>query len=511
MKKGMKKGMKLLTLLMAGVLVTENAAGCGKNRGNGGSGQGETDIQISYWNAGLGSDWLDAVIEGFSKKHPEYNVYYNATAASNAANAAFGLEDTDTVDLYLAVKTFDTQYLEPLNDVLDTTIEGESKSIREKFDAAYLAMEEKDGNYYNLTHGGGILSFVYNKEIFTEMGISQLPRTTDEFAVVCEDLVDNGVKPLCHFKTVGYYEWLQEVWFAQYEGIDYYRDFYANPDKDKFTKEDGRYEAVKVYEKIITPQTVLQGSNSESHVSIQTRFLEGECAMMYNGSWLSNEMQNSEKIGKFEMMKTPVISSIVDKLTTVKSDPELRQLITAIDNVTDGVETEEAYRDGADYKVNGKTVSAADWDYVKAARNMFAASYAGETAYIPNYSNAKEGAKEFLKYLYSDEGYQVYLSTLHLKMPLSLSDGEIDTSGWNSFEQNQADLFGKMEYGITKDIMNKNRLFTDGGADSFGDQVYVNLMCANSEKDRLNAKEAWTNIITYINDHYDAHWMKNIK
>lgn len=504
----MKK--RLLAMVLVGALTLGLLVGCGKKSDSEGGNSG-TDVEISYWRAGLGGEWLDALVKAFNEKHPEYNVYYKETADYEAANAAFGLEDVDTVDLYLAAKEYDTKYLEPLNDVLDTTIEGESKSIKEKFDASYLAQEELDGNYYNLTYGGGIMGFVYSKSLFEEAGIKQLPRTTDELAVVCATLSDNDITPLCHFKTNGYYWYLCDTWFAQYNGVDSYYDFYTNPSKDKMTAQDGRYKVLQAMEKIIKPEYTLQGSNSDEHITMQTKFLEGECGMMYTGSWLASEMSGSDGVDNFAMMKTPVISSIVDKLETVKTEPELRKVIAAIDNVTDGVETIDTYKQGDGYVVEGKQVSSADWDTVKAARNTMAANYAGETAYIPTYSNAQEGAKEFLKFMYSDEGYQMYLDILHVKMPLSLSTSEIDTSKWTSFELNQAELLEKTEYSITSDIISKHRLFTDGGAHAFADHEFVNLFCSHSEADRINAKEAWNAIVALINDNYDKTWMVNIK
>ena len=206
---------------------------------------------------------------------------------------------------------------------------------------------------------------------------------------------------------------MQNVWFAQYDGVEYFSDFLKDATKDKMLKKDGRYEALKVLEKIVTPNYTLQGSNSESHVSMQTKFLEGACAMMLNGSWLSSEMSNSDKMNDFEMMKTPVISSITDKLETVKGETQLRALIQAIDEVTDGTKSEETYKDGDNYKVEGNSISAADWEYVRVARNMMATTYSGTSAFIPNYSNAKDGAKEFLKFMYSDEGYQIYMNAQH--------------------------------------------------------------------------------------------------
>ena len=504
----MKK--RVLAMVLVGVLTLGCMAGCGK-KGESEGGNSAADVEISYWHAGLGEEWLEVLVKAFNEKHPEYNVYYKGTADLKASHAAFGLEDVDTIDLYFSGKQYDAKYMEPLNDILDTIIEGESKSIKEKFDAAYLEQEELDGKYYQLTYGGGILGFVYSKALFQEAGIKQLPRTTDELAVVCATLSDNDIMPLCHFKPSGYYWWLSDVWFAQYSGMEYFYDFYTNPSKEKMITEDGRYEVLQAMEKIIKPEYTLQGSNSEEHVTMQTKFLEGSCAMMLNGSWLASEMSNSDKIGDFEMMKTPVISSITDKLSTVKNEPQLRKLITAIDNVTDGVETIDTYKDGKNYKVDGQSISAADWEYVRVARNMMPANYTGETAYIPTYSNAKEGAKEFLKFMYSDEGYQLYLDTLHVKMPLNLSAGEIDTSKWNAYELNQADLFDKAEYNVSGGIMGRHRLFTDGGAHAFANKEFVNLFCSRSEADRINAKEAWDSIVALINDNYDTNWLLNIK
>lgn len=508
----MKKIKRSLAVVLTGILVATSLVGCGgkgKKQSNGGN--GAQDIEISYWQAGFDIEWLDSIVKAFNEKYPEYNAYYNASASTATVRAAFRLEDTDTVDLYMVTKEYNIEYLEPLNDVLDTTIEGESKSIKEKFDPVYLAGEEKDGNYYNLTYGGGMYGFVYNKKIFEEAGIKQTPRTSDELAVVCSTLSDKGITPLSHFATEGYYDRLEEVWYAQHDGADYYYDIYENPTKEKLLTKDGRYAVLKAQEKINTPKNVLAGSNSETHIAMQTKFLEGESAMMYSGSWLSSEMGNTDKVNDFAMMKTPVISGITSKLTTVKNDSQLRKLVTAIDNVTDGIEPEETYKDGENYKVDDLTISKEDWLHVKSARNSVGGSYHDSCLWIPKYSNAKEGAKEFLRFLYSDEGYKIYLDALHLKMPLELSSGEIDTSKWNMFEQNQAELFDCTENFIEEQTMNKNELYLSGGADIYAKKKYVNKMCTKNEADRESADEVWDYIVKTIEEKYEKTWMSNIK
>ncbi len=508
----MKKVTKILSLMLVAVLLTGCLAGCGEKKTSKKGGKGTTDVEISVVHSGAGLTWLDNLIAAFKETNPEYNVYYNASSSHATVTASYGYEDIDTVDLYIAGKMYDTKYLEPLNDVLESTVEGESKPIKDKFNATYLRQKELDGNYYQLatSNGGSIVSLVYNKELFKEANITQLPRTTDELILTAGILYDAGITPFCHYKTIGYYYLMDEAWFSQYNGYDYYLDFYHNPSKDKMLTEDGRYEAIKVHEKITTPNYTLAGSNSESHIAMQTKFMEGKCAMMVNGAWLSNEMGGGEKVEKFSMMKTPVVSSITDKLTTVTSESQLRKLITAIDNVTDGVESIDTYKSGDGYLVQGISVSAADWDYVKRARNTVADISSAGGAYIPTYSNAKEGAKEFLKFMYSDEGIKIVQDAYHVPMPFNLDQGQIDISKWNSFEQDAYKLNEKAEYFVCEAFTGKDRIFIDGGASSFVVYDFISDMCNNSEAERVSAKETWDEITKTIKESYDT-WAANVK
>lgn len=313
---------------------------------------------------------------------------------------------------------------------------------------------------------------------------------------------------------------MTEVFAAQYDGLDYtVNTFYASkdaegnsPSKDVFMTKDGRYQALKVYETIITPDYVVSGSNSADHVSMQTQFINESCAMMVNGSWMANEMKSVAASDSFLTMKTPVISSITDKLTTVKKDSELCKLIDAIDAVTDGTAALEDYKNGDSYDIDGMSVSAADWDYVYAARNTVGQNYSGHGAYIPAYSDAKEGAKEFLKYLYSDEGYKLYLEAQHLTMPLSLDSGEIDMSSWSSFEQGQAALLESASQYASAYNAKNHKIFVDGGATNlFGDQSYIQYFCSQNAADRKNADEVWNVLMDYIDSNYESNWLANIK
>lgn len=522
----MKKMRRIVVFALATVLAVTNLSGCGKSEGNGKNkgGNATTDIEISYWNAGLGSAWLDSIIEAFEEEYPEYNVYYKATAAVNNASITYGMEG-DTVDLYLTTEQGDLTYLEPLDDVLNTTVEGESKSLIEKFNDNYLKMAQaSDGKYYQLTYGGGVIGFVYNTEHFKKAGITEEPRTTNELTVACDMLKSNGYTPFIHFTTTGYWDWMIDAFFCQYEGFDYFNNnFYAckddngnSPSKEVFIKKDGRYETLSAFEKLITPEYVFSGSNSTDHTSAQTQFLNGSASMMVNGSWLASEMASVGGIEKFKMMRTPVLSAIVDKLTTVKTEGDLRKLISAIDSVADGEKQLNDYKAGENYSINGLTVSAADWDYVYTARFTLPNNYSGENGYIPNYSNNKEGAKKFLTFLYSDEGYSIYADALKVPLPLSLSDGsKIDTKGWNDFQKSQIELLEEALQMPNAYSASRHRIFIDGGvggglATVVGEN-YVSAFCATNPEDRMTVDQLWDKVVQKVHDNYENVWLKNIK
>ncbi len=507
----MKKFARSIALFLVAVFLMGCFAGCGGN--NKKEGTSSTDIQISYWRSGLDDVWLNAIVEAFNNKFPQYNVYVKSTADFAASTAAYGLPDVDTVDIYMSTNPADTSYAEPLDDILSYKHEGESKTIGEKFHANYLnMMRHADGTIYNLSYSTSTIGIVYNKELFQQAGIEVTPRTTDELIAVCSKLADMNITPTCHFSNGGYYWKINELWFAQYEGAEAYNDFWINPTQERMLAEDGRYETLKVNQKLLTPENVMPGSNVDNHISIQTKFLNGKAAMMVNGSWLSTEMTNNEKMNNFAMMRNPVISAIKDKCTTIQNDQQLRSVVSAIDSITDGEKTEADYKQGDNYVVGTLTVSAEDWARVKEARTMCYTDHNEMGFTIPNYSNAKEGAMEFIKYFYSDEAYKIYLSTACGRLPMDLDQGEIDTTGWNAFQVNQYEIQTQMELCVSPSIATRHRLFTDGGAWSYGSQNYDyrTLLCTNNESDRITAEDAWKHIQGIINDNY-ADWEANIK
>lgn len=515
----MKRLKKVLCLALAGVMAVGCFVGCGKKPQT--SSGGDKEIEIRVWNAGYGTEHVEKMKEAFLKEHPEYSI--KITDSVDQTSPSFGLTDVDTVDLYIGIYNMDTKYLETLDDILEYTVPGEAMKIGDKFPASYLSTELfADGHYYNLTPGiGGTESFVYNTELFEEAGIKQLPRTSDELAVVCDTLLESNITPLCSFKNGGYWTYIGEAWFLQYDGWDYYYNtFYGSkaadgtsPSIDVFKNKDGRYKTLKALQKIVTSEYMLSGSNTSDHITMQTQFLNGKAAIMINGLWLENEMSSVGNVDKFAMMKMPVISSITEKLDTVKTETALRQLISAIDAVVEGKKSIDEFKQGENYVVNGNEVSAHDWDYVNIARHTSGMGESGESMYIPNYSDAIEGAKEFMKFWYSEKGAEILNSTFNSKAVFATEATKVDTSDWSPFEKSVQDVTDSVLQSGGQFMKNQHPIFHYGGAISYGKQIgsYLQFFCAGNPQDRIDADEAWKQIIDYIDQNYENNWLANIK
>lgn len=71
----MKKSIKAIAAVLAAGLSVSAFTGCGNKKPSANS---ENDIEISFWIAGFGEQFMDDIIEGFNSKYPDYHAYKNA-------------------------------------------------------------------------------------------------------------------------------------------------------------------------------------------------------------------------------------------------------------------------------------------------------------------------------------------------------------------------------------------------------------------------------------------------
>ncbi len=424
---------KFLSMVMASFLTVSTVALAGCSLGGGE--KGDVTLNVYVLNAGYDIKWLDGIKESFVQEPWVVEKYgkvaldieenglssYAADkikAGSSKANKFDLLFSLNLQDLYGKAGNNKQYYLADLKDVYEATVPGESITVKDKMvesavTANMYTNSKGKSSWYALPWAGGYNGILYNADKLQADGYT-VPVTTDELLDIMEaETAENGYSVMQSMKTgessATYWEHLFPTWWAQYEGYENYTKFWEgklyNEEKKTYEysvdifKQQGRLESLKVLEDILEDNLYKKALATEYLVA-QRMLLKGEGMFMACGDWYDMEMEeikqdivaHGEKVYNIQMMKTPVVSSIINKLTTVKDDATLAAVIRAIDN-------------GA---TSYTGVSETDFKVIKEAREILYSVGNYHTAVIPSYAKNIDLAKDFLKYMATDKANEIY-------------------------------------------------------------------------------------------------------
>ena len=213
--------------------------------------------------------------------------------------------------------------------------------------------------------------------------------------------------------------------------------------------------------------------------------------MMFNGDWVVQEMRKNDAYNKYDtsdvrFMKTPILSSIVETMPMWKEastvhytvDPDSKTNIFP-SNHTELSATKKAnyenalvaiidYVDGVTTKkptsVSGITITQKDIDRIKEARNITPTMADGHVMVVPENSKNKDIAKDFIKFMYSDKGIELYSKNVYgTGLPVNYTQEQIDEIvGDSEMMRSAYDMLGEDAY-LTFYFGGKHPAFTAGG------------------------------------------------
>ena len=173
----LKTGLKTLLLAAVAVGAFAGAASAGK-------------LTIESWRNDDATIWKEKIIPAFQAKHPDITVEFTPTAPKEY-NAALNarLEGGTAGDIITcrpfdaSLELFNKGYLAPVNDL---------PSMANFSDVAKSAWTTDDGKTtFCVPMGSVIHGFIYNKDIFKELGLEP-PKTEEEFLALLEKVKANG-------------------------------------------------------------------------------------------------------------------------------------------------------------------------------------------------------------------------------------------------------------------------------------------------------------------------------
>lgn len=148
-----------------------------------------------------------------------------------------------------------------------------------------LAKELGGGTMKSVPYQPSTFVMMYSKNAFDKAGITEAPKTWDEFLADCQKLVDNGIIPLT----------VDDAYMAAFFG--YIVDRVAGYDTAKKIaagefKDPAVLEAAKVLEDLVKKGYIDPRAAANTYPVGQGNIADGSVAMYLNGTWLPNEVKN---------------------------------------------------------------------------------------------------------------------------------------------------------------------------------------------------------------------------
>ena len=400
-------------------------AACGDNSSDNGNSaynpDAEIQMKIVYENKGYGRDWLQATMNAYVAKNPNVSIALEEKVDLALEND-FELGTKNETDIYIgnvttgyyaylgkdAIKGCDTAFVD-LTELYTTAnpYDDGTTTISEKLESngllEYQGYHYDNTNkvkYYGIPYAGGASGFLYNSSIITDIATVN---TTDKLI----DYIYNGKggtysTVMWSKEGVEYMEYVMNTWIAQYEGKEGFDAIYNMKESgEDFSYEayvkEGVLEAYKVGQQIIQYEKSYGGDLQ--FMAANSQFNHGAAAIMPCGNWFAAELTKTDDesvdiaSSPIKFMKNPVISSIVDVLEdTSMTDDTLSAIVAEIDT-------------GA---TSSSKCSQTDFDIIKDARNTVYSAGALQTAAIVSSSDQIETAKDFLLFMASKEGNQIF-------------------------------------------------------------------------------------------------------
>ena len=487
-----------------------------------------TDLKIMVINKGYGTKWLTELEKAFENDNPGVDVDVKIVSDSGAvATSIEGGPKLNDVDIYFNVeggavqgkyesykdKWGYDQGMMDYTEIYNSTIPGENVTLKEKMVDTYLAANtvNVDGTdkYYSMNWASGVYGVFYNKDVLNKVYPNgyKLPQTTNDFIQMLNDIKSKGYTGITYpgkldqlVKSLGYSLW------TQYEGMKGVDNFYSglvyNEDTESYElsadiyKQQGIYESLKVLEQVasvdngyVMPEVLSYDETNFRNLQLKFYSTNQNIAFYPCGDWLEQEswFEGASDVG---LLRTPVISSLINVLSTVKTEAELKEVISYVDGETTTIDSKYSQEDIA---------------RVKEARNVYFSNSDIHYAYSPAYANAPQLIKSFLLYMASDKGIEIYKKNVKGSF-LPFEYNYSNMTGLSSVETNIASYINDIQLVYQT---GKTRLSYVGGVGPFGGlQTTVDYALSADKSNAFykSAQDLWS-----AGFKTDAEWQKTLQ
>ncbi len=313
----MKKNKKLTALMCALLFVITIAGGCAKvgdqpqasdQSESTGTATGETtgnkELHIAVFQGGYGREVWDTLAKNFEAEHDGVTVNITANPKIGdvirpqimSGNAPDLIYLASTNESGILQSLIQDKQLENLDDIF--TEDMKAKFIDGTLSAPTIA-PYGDGKIYAAPLFYSTMGLFYNKTLFKENGF-QVPKTWDEFFALGDAAKKKGIALFTYAAAndPSYNEIVMSPAIASAGGEQLLADCF-NYKKGAWSS-DAVKKVFGIYDKMAKGGYLLDGTLAMTHTQSQEQFLQNKALFIPNGNWLENEMKETPRADGFE-------------------------------------------------------------------------------------------------------------------------------------------------------------------------------------------------------------------
>ena len=475
----------LLVLSALCALAVPTLASCNKKDNAGGS----NVVQIRVYKGGYGDEWIKELVKQFNSTFASQNISANiiesSTLVTEKAREEIYDKKKNQTDIYFTngsdyssiidnsqatLKTSSKTLLANLDDIISSKAIGldgneEEETIGSRLFEGIREVSTYNGNntkwqnkVFKLPWADAMTGLFANKSALATCGITEMPLTSDEFIAMIENIASQTSSTHIYpysfggSNCPGYMAFLFETWFAQYSGVEKYEKFQKCEPESGSIKDKGYevYQDVGIKKALEAMYPMLklnycsQGSASKEHTEAQVEFMTDKSAFFVNGDWVMNEMRAnySNKASDIVMVQMPILSCIGTE--NGLTDAQLHNVVKAID---EGKTDEEI-------KLAIPAATDAAIAKIRDARSIHCSIGAGHDILIPSYSDAVDAAKLFIRFMYSNDGCNIFREKAWGNLPLHYTIK--DASKTNEFQASLDKIYASGKTQVISDCAEYN-------------------------------------------------------
>ena len=230
-----------------------------------------------------------ALIAKFNEEYPDVTVEVQSIT-DYAGELATRMQTTEYGDVLMipdaVPSTAFSKYFEPFGTV---------EELSDKYQEGYLYSKWYDGQVYGLAYMCTVQGIVYNKAVFEEAGITELPKTPDEFLDCLQKIKDNT-------DAIPYYTnansgWTLDQWedhaFGTVTGNANYKNNELPNDKAAFDEGSSHYVIAKLVYDIVSQGLCESDPTTCDWEASKLMLNNGEIGCMVLGSWALSQMKEA--------------------------------------------------------------------------------------------------------------------------------------------------------------------------------------------------------------------------